>query len=90
MNMTDEEFVLMSFELKMETKQNNWILNSGASNHMTWVQRDADSTPKGNSGKWREDRGCAKRNVGRICEECKRKTIESDIGKGRLRPQPCM
>ena len=31
----DEEFVLMSFELKMETKQNDWILNSGASNHMT-------------------------------------------------------
>ena len=35
MNVTDEEFVLMSFESKMETKQNNWILDSGASNHMT-------------------------------------------------------
>ena len=35
MNVTDEEFVLMSFESKMETKQNDWILNSGASNHMT-------------------------------------------------------
>ena len=35
MNVTDEEFVLMSFESKMETKQNHWILDSGASNHMT-------------------------------------------------------
>ena len=35
MNVTDEEFVLMSFKSKMETKQNDWILDSGASNHMT-------------------------------------------------------
>jgi len=35
LNVTDEEFVLMSFGSKMETKRNDWILDLGASNHMT-------------------------------------------------------
>lgn len=35
LNAIDKKFMLMSLNTKVETKQNDWIFNSGASNHIT-------------------------------------------------------